>query len=268
VAYVRIVSSFDNVLVGVDGRSGGRDAIALATLLAAPSTNLTLAHVDAAGSVSWWAHHVGDERVFDRSALMLAAERDRAAVQAAIVCAGGNPPARGLHDLAAERAADLVVVGSSRHGRLGRVLLGDDARDTLDWAPCAVAIAPHGYAEGSPPLAEIGVGIDGSAEGEHALATARELASRVGAGIRTVWVVSSQDVRELSRFSGELGLLIVCSRVTAAVGRPAHGSVAQYLAGHAACPLLVLPPASVGAGSGYYGPKRPASPDAVARPAA
>jgi hypothetical protein len=37
-------------------------------------------------------------------------------------------------------------VGSSRHGVLGRVLMGDDARASLNGAPCAVAAAPLGYA--------------------------------------------------------------------------------------------------------------------------
>jgi hypothetical protein len=36
---------FDNVVIGVDGRSGGRDAIALAKRLAAPDARVTLAHV-------------------------------------------------------------------------------------------------------------------------------------------------------------------------------------------------------------------------------
>jgi len=144
---------FDNVLIGVDGRAGGRDAIALAIRLAAPSASLTFAHVDA-GPFSWRGHCIGEERVFDRSASMLAAERERAGIPAAIVCVGGRTPAQGLHDLARERAADLIVVGSSRHGPLGRVLLGDDARESLDGAPCAVAIAPHGYAEALAPLAD------------------------------------------------------------------------------------------------------------------
>jgi hypothetical protein len=36
---------FSNVLVGVDGRQGGRDAIALARQLAPPQASMTLAHV-------------------------------------------------------------------------------------------------------------------------------------------------------------------------------------------------------------------------------
>ena len=36
---------FRRVLVGVDGGPGGRDAIALARLLAAPDGEITLAHI-------------------------------------------------------------------------------------------------------------------------------------------------------------------------------------------------------------------------------
>ena len=36
---------FDNVIVGIDGHQGGRDAVALARQLAAPGGRLTLAHV-------------------------------------------------------------------------------------------------------------------------------------------------------------------------------------------------------------------------------
>lgn len=155
---------FDNVLIGVDGRRGGRDAIALAKQLAAPGARLTLAHVATRGPVSWWRHHMAEERVFDRDASMLDAERQTAATQAAIVCVGGVSPARGLHDLARERAADLIVVGCSRRAPLGRLLLGDDARASLDGAPCAVAFAPRGYADSVAALAEISVGHDGPPE--------------------------------------------------------------------------------------------------------
>ena len=113
---------------------------------------------------------MAEEHIFDREASMLVAERQSAAIQARIVCVGGVPPARGLHDLARERAADLIVVGCSRRALLGRILLGDDARASLDGAPCAVAIAPRGYADRPAPLVELGVGYDRSTESDHALA--------------------------------------------------------------------------------------------------
>ena len=280
---------FGNILIGVDGRAGGRDAIALARRLAAPSASFTLAHVDA-GPVSWWDHHVGQERVFDRSASMLAAERERAAIPAAIVCVGGTAPARGLHDLAEERAADLIVVGSSRHASLGRVLLGDDTCASLDGAPCAIAIAPHGYAASADPLVEIGVGYDGAPESDQARHRAR--ASRIAprAGLKTLRVVRAATFakrtlipadwpvialglvgdrserlgeldgivgeavygapsEELSRFSSELDLLIVGARVHGSRMRMDHGSLSRDLVRHVACPLLVLAHTAVGAGS-------------------
>jgi|ERR1019366_10823383 hypothetical protein len=43
---------FANVVVGVDGRQGGRDAIALARQLAAPDAAITLAHVYGGGSLA------------------------------------------------------------------------------------------------------------------------------------------------------------------------------------------------------------------------
>jgi nucleotide-binding universal stress UspA family protein len=69
---------FDKVLIGVDGRSGGRDAIALA------------------------------------------AQRRVAGGQAETVVRLDGPPGRGLHQIAEHEHADLLVVGSSHRGALGR----------------------------------------------------------------------------------------------------------------------------------------------------
>jgi nucleotide-binding universal stress UspA family protein len=82
---------------------------------------------------------------------------------------------RGLHELGEQIGADLLVMGSSRRGLLGRVCLGDDTREALNGAPSAVAVAPAGYSE-EMPMREVGVGYDGSAESEHALGIARKLA--------------------------------------------------------------------------------------------
>ena len=46
---------------------------------------------------------------------------------------------------------------------------------------------------------------------------------------------------ELVQVGKELDLLIVGSRGYGPIGRLFHGSVSRYLAGHATCPLLVLP---------------------------
>src|ERR1700738_961821 len=64
---------------------------------------------------------------------------------------------------------------------LGRVLAGDDARSVLHHAPCAVAIAPRGYAHASRRTATIGVAYDGSDESEVAIAHAGLLAADLDA---------------------------------------------------------------------------------------
>jgi nucleotide-binding universal stress UspA family protein len=266
---------FNNVLVGVDGRQGGRDAIALATRLAAPGRPITLAHVDPIQ-----AHPTGSDR-HAASKKMLSAERAGAAVEAKILAFPGSSAARGLHQLAASRRYDLLVVGSCHRGALGRRFAGDHTVESMHGAPCAVAIAPSGY---TPPsnLARIGVGRDGSPESMEALEAARTIAARTGATIEPVLVLPLQSVpygqpiehrwsevakqmtpedvaglggvddldghvsygspgEELVRFSEDVDLLIVGSRSCGPVGRLFTGSTSNTLAGRARCPLLVFP---------------------------
>jgi nucleotide-binding universal stress UspA family protein len=127
---------------------------------------------------------------------LLERERELASVDARLVVRGEVPVGVGLHQLAEEEHADLIVVGSTRHALLGRVLMGDDCRASLDGAPCAVAVAPRGYEHVSHRLRRLGVGYDDSPESRHALRAARELAELHGAQIAALWVASLQDVRE------------------------------------------------------------------------
>jgi len=182
---------FKNVIVGVDGRPNGRDAIALGARLVAPGAKLTLAHIHPGALRPVHASIPGmltEER--EESHELLQRERAASGVTAELVSYVSATPGRGLHDLAEREQADLVVVGSSSRGLLGRVLLRDDTRASLNGAPCAVAIASRGYAEDPAPLAKVGVGYDGSPESETALATAREVAEQHGASIRALEVVS------------------------------------------------------------------------------
>lgn len=185
---------FDNVLVGVDGRQGGRDAIALAKALASPAAKLTLAHIygghSAGGRVSALAipfELEASEELLARAANELGGQPRTAVVYESSV-------GRGLHELAEARGVDLLVVGSCHRRMLGRALLGDDTRAALNGSPCAVAIAPGGYAASAVPPARIGVGFDGSHESEQAMAAARELAARHGARIKALSVVSLQSI--------------------------------------------------------------------------
>src|SRR5215218_2316022 len=53
--------------------------------------------------------------------------------------------AHALQTLAEQEDADIIVVGSSHTGRLGRVLPGSTAERLLHGAPCPVAVVPLGY---------------------------------------------------------------------------------------------------------------------------
>jgi nucleotide-binding universal stress UspA family protein len=187
---------FRNVLIGVDGRKGGRDAVALATQLAAPDAELTLAHVFGVDGMLGRGSGMAVPFERDVAQQLLRDERELAGVEASLATAAYVVPGRGLHELAEERSADLIVVGSSRHALIGRALLGDDARASLNGAPCAIAIAPRGYAHPKRALRTFGVGYDGSPESNQALTAARELAQRYDGTVEALWVVSLQDVRD------------------------------------------------------------------------
>ena len=117
-------------------------------------------------------------------------ERAAAAVggEAAMIVSGS--PARGLHDLAEERDANLIVVGSSHRGRVGRVLAGGTGQRLLHGSSCPVAVAPIGFHERtSSGLQSIVVGYDGSPEAEIALERAVEIAKAAGARVRIAMAV-------------------------------------------------------------------------------
>jgi len=271
---------FKQIVVGVDGRAGGRDAIALATLLVAAGGELTLAHIvpgDAHANGGADAAYEAPEAA--RAEALLDTARQETGVEAHLRWRGSSSVGRGLHELCELTGADLVAVGSSRRGLLGRVLIGDDTSAALNGAPCSIAIAPTDYSQQPGALREIGVGYDGSPESEHALSVARMLAGAYGAKLSALESVAlpsdaflgpgavdntpgrllddartriaalgdvephaayGQPAEELARYSESLDLLIVGSRGYGPIGRLIHGSTSQQLAHSARCPLLVL----------------------------
>lgn len=90
----------------------------------------------------------------------------------------------GLHRIARQLEAGLIVVGSTDRGAAGRVLTGSTAQRLLHGAPCPIALAPRGYA--AEPLQTVAVGFVDSPEGHAALRAAHMLAERAGARLRVV----------------------------------------------------------------------------------
>jgi nucleotide-binding universal stress UspA family protein len=275
---------FEQVLVGVDGRGGGQDAIALAKALRGRGGQITLAHVWEGDSHVWQGGNPAYWPMERQAAeAMLRAAREEAGVEASVLYRASPPVGHGLHTLAEELGADLLVVGSSVRSLLGRVMVGNDTRAALNGAPCAVAVAPAGYGTEPHLLREVGVAYSGSPESEHALAVARRVAAAHGATLSAFEAVSipssvymatgipgensveamvdeargriersgasphaayGDAVEELALYSASLDLLVVGSRGYGPIGRLMHGSTSQELARRARCPLLVLTRAS------------------------
>jgi len=182
---------FKNVLVGVDGRPNGRDAIALAARLTDPDGKLTLAYVHSGAVRPSRAISPGVVRdAREAAALLLEEQRAAADVSAELIPVEAASPGKGLHVKAEEQHADLLVVGSCSHGSFGRAMLGDDTRGALYGAPCAVAIAAIGYSQHPDPIVNVGVAYNESPESEAALAVARDIAATTNARLHALEVVS------------------------------------------------------------------------------
>jgi nucleotide-binding universal stress UspA family protein len=271
---------FKNVIVGVDGRSGGRDAAALALRLLDPQGRLTLVHVHLETTAV--IVHEFDSSAREEAQKLLEDEREAAGGEAELAHAGGTSVAIGLHRYAEEHSADLLVVGACHRGVVGRVLVGDDARSSLQCAPCAVAVSPRGYSGSSTPIEIIGVGYDDSAESQAALAMAGGLAGGAEAEIHTLILVAAVrfdgsklapmnsvmatdprlsrierrlsqldrvrvrpayglPVEELGAFGEEVDLLLLGSGKDGQAGRVFLDRRSKSLTQSLKCPLLVVP---------------------------
>jgi nucleotide-binding universal stress UspA family protein len=186
---------FKTIIVGVDGREGGRDALALAAQLARSfGSGLIAVHAYPYDYfVSRGAHSDFESMMHGAAMDTLAGELERAGVTAEPIAVPDNSPGRALHRAAAHKHGDLIVVGSAHHGRIGRVLAGDHAASTLHSAPCPVLVAPAGYAQKGGKLETIGVGYDGSEESRAAVKFSRDVAKAVGARLRIIEVVIPPD---------------------------------------------------------------------------
>jgi nucleotide-binding universal stress UspA family protein len=185
---------FKTIVVGVDAREGGRDALSLAGRLALVNGGELVAvralpldyYISRGGAPAFSNVAVEDAKAQLRAAL------EAAELEARIVVVGDSSPARALHRVAEDERADVIVVGSTHRGRIGAVLAGDDAAATLHGAPCPVAVAPHGLAGRDwAPVAKIGVGFDGSPESNQALALALDVAQSAGAEVLVRSVVEA-----------------------------------------------------------------------------
>lgn len=172
------------VLVGFDERPASRDALALGKALC----ERTGAELIVASVRPYWPELIGpaeyaravaeDEAWLGREATKALGEQPFSTS----VIAGGHETS-GLKEIAAAEEADVIVVGSTHRGRVGRVMPGSVGERVLNNAPCAVAVAPLGLADEGLRLERIAVAYDGSKEAAVALNFAIDLAQQAGAAL-------------------------------------------------------------------------------------
>ena len=175
---------FRTIVVGHDGTRSGDKALDLALQLRPRGGRLVLVGVHPFSPYT--LDHEGPGPLIESTRAALGAALARAAEEAispgvAYRCktvAADSVP-RALRDVAADEAADLLVVGPSHRRRAVHARHHTTGQRVLHDAPCAVAAATRR----SRPIVRLGVAFDGSPESERAYEAACRLAREVGAQV-------------------------------------------------------------------------------------
>jgi len=198
-------------LVGYTADTGGREALALGQVLAqASDVTLTVCTV----VPSSWGYP-SPARVDAEYEAFLASHAQRILAQARSTL-GGTPSAEfisraahsateGLAEAAAETGAALVILGSARHGPLGRFTIGSVTHDIFYAVSVPVALAPRGYRpRPEARLKRITCIYESSAGSKAALENAVQLCRRHGAPLRVAALV----VRDKQMYPSGVGYKI------------------------------------------------------------
>lgn len=180
------------LLVAFDGSDGGRDALELARVLAAPEQDASALVVTVlfTGPLPMEYALLPEEEAHEAEPLLEEAREKLSGIDVETHAYGGGSAAGILTRLAEQEDFDAIVVGSPHRGALGRVMLGSVATSLLNGAPADVAVAPKGYARDEHErIGEIAVGYDGGPEARIALQRAETLAKRSNAKIKLLTVV-------------------------------------------------------------------------------
>lgn len=119
-------------------------------------------------------------------------------VSATVRAVEHEKPAHAITDAVKELAPALVVVGSTRRGTLGRVLLGTTAEHVMKGSPCPVVVVPRGHEHPADGLRTIGAAFVPTAGGRETLRTAAQLARSAGARLVGVMVLDPKHAEEQS----------------------------------------------------------------------
>jgi nucleotide-binding universal stress UspA family protein len=213
---------YTDVIIGFDGSPSGRDALALGRRLADtagaaitvvcvhPYMALTAnVEADAAVELSW---REGAHRMLQEARALLPGVPG-----ATFRAMAETSPARALHVAADEADAELIVVGSTHRHGLGRVLPGTTADQVLRAAPCAMAVAPPGYAarDAAAGTGIVGAAVDGGEETERIARIAARIARGAKAKLRLLTVIERRYTQG-PLYAGNLGYRSLRAAMTSA----------------------------------------------------
>jgi nucleotide-binding universal stress UspA family protein len=180
------------IIVGVEDSARSRDAVAFADQVAA-TCGARLILADAYPSARLPSRVVSAEFEAllhaDAEVTLLRMRREARSSDVETRALPDTSPARALHELAEDEDADLIVVGSSGRGDVGRVLAGTTADRLLHGSPCPVAVVPDGFRLHAAPIRNVLAAFDGSEQAKDALHAAIALARMSSAGVRLLQVV-------------------------------------------------------------------------------
>lgn len=179
----------DRIVIGFAATPQGDDALALGSLL----SHLLGARPVVARVIPWPRHLLGadpDAAIERETGAAFDVARDRlAGLEVETRAVADSSVARALFEVIEETDAQLVVVGSTHRGTVGRLLPGSVTTSLLHGAGAAVAVAPRGYCEGPrPSIDRVGVAVNDSAESREALEAAIAIAAAAGARLELIAV--------------------------------------------------------------------------------
>ncbi len=218
---------FERILFGYAGDRAGRDAAVLAEQFARLCSGKLSVAFPYHPMLATVPGEVSEQHVRDELHALLG--DSPALADARYHWANSSWPIRALHELADWEGADLIVFGAAPV-RLERRHVSVMER-MVHGAPCAVALAPAGYADSTAhPLRSIGVGFADTEEGHAAVGLARDVADRAGARVRLI-AGAGLSPELLSYASGSPALPAAEAEIYAETKAAAERVAAELLAG-------------------------------------
>jgi nucleotide-binding universal stress UspA family protein len=187
---------------------GGRDALSLGRMLVRTGdVTLTVCVVvpqtwDYPSLARVDAEYAAFLNQYAEDAIAEASEFLDDTVRAEYTSTSASSATEGLITTATEAGADLIALGSARHGPLGRFTVGGIANEMLHVSPVPVALAPRGYRPPSDArLRRITCAFSGSTQSQSAFDAAVQLSRRHGVPLRLTTLV----VRDRQMYPSQVG---------------------------------------------------------------